>query len=68
MKRNIERQEAVVSALWEFAADLQLRPRVGCVSRLASGPDKGAEASLDHIGTALRKIMSAFGYQVLEVQ
>lgn len=62
---NIDKQEAVVTALWNFADDLQHRPNEGCVATTQPG---GTKASLKHIGSALEKIMETFGYGVLEVQ
>lgn len=69
-RHNIERQEEVVSALWQFAANLQLRPdKGGSVARIAEGqPDAGTACGLDHVGAALAKIMRAFNYGVLPIQ
>lgn len=65
-RHNIERQQEVVSALWDFAANLQLRPDVGCVSTVATGqPNAGTKVSLEHVGAALNRIMRTFNYGVL---
>lgn len=63
-----EKQELVVTALWELVANEQLRPDEGTRTTVASGPDKGANASLKHIGTALEAIMAVFGYGVWPVE
>ena len=64
---NIFKQEEVVSALWKFAADLQLRPNEGCVAAIAEGQeDAGTRASLTHVGSAVSKIMATFGYAVVK--
>jgi len=65
MKHSIEKQEAVVSALWDFVRDMQKHPDDGHQCTLARD---GTTASLKHIGTALDKILAAFGYKKLEVQ
>lgn len=69
-RHNVERQEEVVAALWEFAANLQLRTdKGGIVATIASGqPDAGTQCGLDHVGKALTKIMSAFNYGVVPIQ
>lgn len=64
-RTNIDKQERVVSALWEFARDIQKRPDEGCV---ATASKDGTKLSLDHVGKAMREILDAFGYDVLEVQ
>jgi hypothetical protein len=68
-RHNIERQEEVVAALWEFAANIQLRPdQGGTVATIASGqPNAGTKCGLDHVGKSLAKIMRAFNYGVLRV-
>jgi hypothetical protein len=63
-RTNIDRQERVVSALWELARDMQNRPSEGCVATAGDG----TKLSLGHCGKALREIMDTFGYDVLEVQ
>jgi hypothetical protein len=68
-RHNMERQDEVVAALWEFAANLQLRPdQGGTVARIASEqPDAGTACGLDHVGKALAKIMRAFNYGVVPI-
>jgi hypothetical protein len=63
-RTNIDKQERVVSALWELARDMQKRPDEGCVATSCDGTKLG----LGHAGKALREIMDTFGYDVLEVQ
>lgn len=66
-RRDIHKQQEVVEALWQFAANLQLRPTEGTVATVAGGqPDAGTKCSLTHVGTAMSKIMSAFGYAITE--
>ena len=64
-RRNIEKQEEVVSTLWDFADDLQHRQEYGHVATL---PRTNTKVSLEHIGRAMKRIMTAFGYEVTEVQ
>lgn len=66
-KKNMDAQERVVSALWDFAANLQFRPYAGQRSTLVSGPNKGTVVSLEHIGTTLKEIMAAFGCEVTPI-
>jgi len=68
-RHNIDRQEEVVAALWEFAANLQLRPeKGGAVCRIADGQaDAGTACGLDYVHAAVVKIMAAFNYGVLRV-
>lgn len=63
---NINKQERVVTALWNFAADMQQRPKEGTVATTLSKPK--VKVSLKHVGTALDDIMDAFGYGVAEIQ
>jgi len=67
MKQNIEKQEKVVAALWDFAVDLQHRPDEGCQATIRSGKSDQTTCSTKHVETALRKIMDAFGYAVSTV-
>jgi len=64
-RTNIDKQERVVSALWEFARNIQQNPDKGCV---ATAVESGTKLSLDHAGKAMQEILDAFGYDVLEVQ
>lgn len=61
-RTNIDKQERVVTLLWNFAHDLQTKPHncTACKS--------GTTVNLDAVGDALRGIMDNFGYDVLEVQ
>lgn len=65
-RTNIDKQERVVSALWELARDMQHRPNEGGPV-ITSGED-GTKLNDGHARKALREIMDAFGYDVLEVQ
>jgi hypothetical protein len=69
-RHNIERQEEVVEALWDFAYNLQVRPAEGgIVARAAEGErHHGVAVGLDHVGTGLAKIMRAFNYGVTPIQ
>ncbi len=60
-RTNIEKQERVVKALWDFAFNLQTKPTT-CTD------SKGTKIHLESVGVALRDIMDNFGYDVLEVQ
>jgi len=63
-RTSIDKQENVVSILWDFARNLQQNPEYGCVSTLGDG----TRVSLDHIGKALLAIMDNFGYATKKVQ
>lgn len=66
--QDLKAQDKVVSALWEFAENLQLRPDQGVVATIADGhPDSGTRCSLEHINKALKIIMDAFGYAVIDI-
>lgn len=67
-KTSLWRQEQVVSAIWNFAADSQFRPEQGTICTIGSGRDKGTKASLKHIHRALTTIMNIFGYDLVDVQ
>ena len=67
-KTSVWRQEQVVSALWNFAADMQFRPEEGTICTISSGRDKGTKASLKHIRRAMNTIMNTFGYDIVEIQ
>ena len=64
-RTNLEKQERIVSVIWEFARAEQHHPSEGCV---ATTLEDGTKASLKHISAALEEIMDTFGYDVLEVQ
>lgn len=66
-KYNQRAQDEVVSALWDFAANLQLRPAKGILATTADGPNKGTKVSLAHVGQAMQTIMNSFGYSVAQV-
>ena len=67
-RHNIECQEAVVEALWNFAANIQLRPKKGCMATPCKGErHAGVKLSLDHVGEALSEIMKTFNYGVLPI-
>lgn len=60
---NIEKQEAVVAELWDFARAAQKVQTVGCVI-------KASDVELEDaaIRKTLNSLMEIFGYGVLEVQ
>ena len=60
-RTNVERQEEIVSVLWDFAHDLQTLP-------LESTSSNGTKVNIDAVGKALEKIMQTFGYGVVEIQ
>jgi hypothetical protein len=66
MKRcrtSIDKQENVVSILWQFAHNIQTNPEKGCVAT----SEDGTRLSIDHVTDALQKIMSNFGYATLTI-
>lgn len=64
-RTNITKQEAVVTALWAFADNMQHRPNKG---QVATNLDTQTKLSLEHIGSTLTEIMDAFGYALLSIQ
>lgn len=62
---NVHKQEAVVAALWDFASDLQHRPKEG---QVITAESDGTKVSSKHIGRAIGEIMSIFGYDIVEIQ
>lgn len=69
-RTNIVKQEEVVAALWDFAANIQLRPNEGAAkATIASGQENaGTAVGLGHVGAAMKRILDAFGYTVIEIQ
>jgi hypothetical protein len=77
---NVEKQEEVVSILWEFASNLQHNPNEGCLCTSRGHIDMpgaaprdtktmpGTVVSLKHVETALAKVMKQFGYNVASIQ
>lgn len=63
-RRNLQKQEKLVSALWEFADDLQKRPNEGQIITASNG----TRVSSKHINKAIADIMETFGYAVTEIQ
>lgn len=57
---NIEAQETVVSALWDFARDQDT------MIRNASNK-QGTQVNTKAVGKALEKIMNVFGYEVAQI-
>jgi hypothetical protein len=62
---DLGKQEGVVSALWDFADDIQHRPEQGRVITLAR---TGTKVSEEHIGRVLKRILEIFNLEVQEVQ
>lgn len=60
---NIEAQEEVVAALWEFARAQQNREH-NCK---CDTPGKEVSVNLGAVGEALERIMRAFGYSVASI-
>lgn len=58
---NVEAQEEVVAAIWNFARDNKAKKH-----NITAGD--GASCNGEAISTALEKIMAAFGYKVAEIQ
>ena len=52
-------QESIVSALFDFAQSLKMRPAQGL---LAQRPGDSAGVSLEHVATALDQILAGLGY------
>lgn len=69
MKKNIEKQEKVVSALWNFASAIQNRPDEGqVISRLKEGSSEvDCKVSTTHVRMAMERILAAYGYTVVEI-
>ena len=63
-KKSVEKQERLVTALWTFAANLQLNPNEGCV---ITRTRDGVKVSSKHIETAMEEIMDSFGYKVTPI-
>lgn len=61
-RKNINKQEDVVHALWEFAHDLQVSKNVN-----TSRAD-GTKVDLDAVEKALRSILATFNVEITEVQ
>ncbi len=62
---NLEAQEEVVSALWEFAGNQNILHRN---ARQDSPKFRVTTTSLEAIGIALERIMKAFNYEVVSVE
>jgi hypothetical protein len=61
---NIEAQEEVCAALWEFARAQKTRqPNAMCDT-----PGKEVTLNLEAVGEALETIMKAFGYSVVSIE
>ena len=59
-RTNYDKQENVVSAIWEFAHNQQTHEHTVTNS-------KGTSVHIDSVGVALKKIMDIFGYDVTPV-
>lgn len=62
-RRDFNKQEQVVAALWDFARHMQKDRNIGDVATDSSG----TRLSLTHVGSALRGILSIFGLEVTPV-
>jgi hypothetical protein len=64
-KRNVEKQEQVISLLWDICGEAQKNdPK----SHVATRTEDGTRMSLDVMGRYLRDVMAVFGYDVVEIQ
>lgn len=61
---NIDKQEKIVTLLWNLAREAQREPKTGCVISLGDGTKMSDHA----LRESLAAIMDTFGYGVLEVQ
>ncbi len=65
MSTDILKQEEVVSALWQFAENLQTKPHD------AKRSEEGKHSTSVHlpsVGIALERIMNLFGYEIVSIQ
>lgn len=61
MRINVEKQEEVVAALWEFAEAQSLRPHNATKTNSVS-------VNLESVGETLEQIMKVFGYEVVSIE
>lgn len=62
-KTNIEAQEEVVAALWQFARENRLFGE-----HEATDATTGMSINLDAVGKARERILAAFGYESVSIQ
>lgn len=62
-KRNVQKQEAVVGVLWDFAAKAQANIADPTCARRVSD---GTKLRLEDVEEALTKILSTFGYPITD--
>ena len=65
MKKSINKQEELVSALWDFAYDLQTM-KSDSSSESFDGKKK-TKMNMKAIGKAIKRIMDNFGYQITPI-
>ncbi len=61
MNIDVEKQEEVVAALWEFAEQQWLRPPDATKTNSVS-------VNLASVGETLERIMKVFGYEVVSIE
>lgn len=64
LKRNIEKQERVVSVLWEFARRAQQNIAEANCTQVSTG----TKLKLGDVDYALKEILDTFGHERIEVQ
>ena len=63
---DVDKQEAIVSALYDFARAQQTREH-NCTSAPNDAPDKKVSVNLGAVGEALETVMRVFGYDVASI-
>ena len=66
MKKDLEKQEQLVSILYEFADD-QLS-KTGNLIRHKRFDEKGEPRPIYSVGKHLKKVMDLFGYEITPIQ
>jgi len=69
-RSNIDGQEEMVAALWDFAAAVETAVKDGTATWLkdASGAYRADNEETRPIGVAMQRIADGFGYRLLEIQ
>lgn len=65
--KNINKQEELVSALWQFAEDLQRNPEL-CTSGSIAKDGFKTQMNMDAIGRAIDRIAKNFNLELQEIQ
>ena len=61
-ERDIKKQEALVSVLWQFAKNVKTDECPDCTA------EDGTSLRLAHVGEAMDTILSIFGFEKIDVQ